>query len=92
MAVMMISELEGAGPEVLDGLREQGVFAKMKSAPGFLRHWSGTTDKGVCAIEMWESPEAHQAWFESTIKPILSPGADAAGYSYVHVLNQLQPS
>ncbi len=33
---------------------------------------------------------AHQAWFEGTVKPILPPGADA-GYSYVHVLGQVQP-
>jgi heme-degrading monooxygenase HmoA len=91
MAIMMITEQAGAGPELLDGLREQGLFDKMKSAPGFLGHWSGTTDKGLCAIEMWESPEAHQAWFEATIKPILPPGADE-GYSYVHLLYQVQPS
>ena len=91
MAVMIISEQAGAGPELLDALREHGVFDKMRSAPGFLGHWNGTTDKGVCVIEMWESPETHQAWFESTIKPILPPDADA-GYSYVHLLDQLQPS
>ena len=90
MAVMMISELEGAGPETLDGLREHGVFDKMRSAPGFLGHWSGTTDKGVCVLELWESSEAHRAWFEGTIKPILPPGASAA-FSYVHLLNQLEP-
>lgn len=90
MAVMMISELEGAGPEALEALRAQGVFDKMTSAPGFLGHWSGTTDKGVCVLELWESEDAHHAWFAGTIEPILPPGANAT-YSYIQVLNQLQP-
>jgi hypothetical protein len=91
MTIMMVSELAGAGPEVLDGLRALGVFDKMNSAPGFLGHWSGTTDNGICAIELWESPEAHQAWFDSTIKPNLPPGVEPPQF-YVHVLNQLRPS
>jgi hypothetical protein len=88
---MMISQLAGAGPELLDGLREQGVFDEMKSAPGFLGHWSGTTGEGLCVIEMWESPEDHQAWLEGTIKPRLPAGVEPPLF-YVHVLNQLQPS
>ncbi len=91
MAIMMISEQIGAGPEMFDMLRDHGAYDKMRSAPGFLGHWNGTTDTGVCVIEMWESPEAHQAWFENTIKPLLPPGADM-GHSYVHLLGQLQPS
>ncbi len=91
MAVMMVSELAGVGPEVLDRMRDLGVFDKMSSAPGFLGHWSGTTDKGICAIELWESPEAHRAWFEGTIKPNLPPGEEPPQF-FVQVLNQLQPS
>ncbi len=56
--------------------------------PGY---WNGTTDKGVCVIEMWESQEAHQSWFDANIRPILPPGADA-GFRYVQLLNQVQPS
>jgi hypothetical protein len=87
---MMITQLDGAGPELFDGLREQGVFDQMKSAPGFLGHWSGTTDKGLCVIELWESPEAHQAWLEGTIRPNLPPGVDPP-LVYVNVLNENPP-
>jgi hypothetical protein len=41
MAVIMISELPGAGPGFADVARQQGLFDKMKSAPGFMGHWSG---------------------------------------------------
>lgn len=54
MAITMVSELAGAGPGVLDGLRELGGFDKMNSAPGFPGHWCGTMDKGLCVIELWE--------------------------------------
>ena len=46
MAVIMISELPGAGPGFADVARQQGLFYKMKSAPGFMGHWSGATDTG----------------------------------------------
>lgn len=69
MAVIMISELPGAGPEFTDVARQQGLFDKTKSAPGFTGHWSGATDTGYRVFR--ESPEAHQAWLDSTVKPSL---------------------
>ena len=69
MAIIMISELPGAGPEFADVARQQGLFDQMKSAPGFMGHWSGTTDSGYRVFEVWESPEAHQAWLDGTVKP-----------------------
>ena len=38
MALIMISELPGAGPESADAARQQGLFDQMKSAPGFMGH------------------------------------------------------
>ena len=57
MAIIMISELPGAGPEFADVARQQGLFDQMKSAPGFMGHWSGATDSGYRVFEVWESPE-----------------------------------
>jgi hypothetical protein len=76
MAVIMISELPGAGPGFADVARQQGLFDKMKSAPGFMGHWSGATDTGYRVFEVWESPEAHQAWLDGTVKPSLPPRAE----------------
>ena len=36
MAIIMISELPGAGLEFADVARQQGLFDQMKSAPGFM--------------------------------------------------------
>jgi hypothetical protein len=54
MAVIMISELPGAGPGFANVARQQGLFDKMKSAPGFIGHWSGATDTGYRVFEVWE--------------------------------------
>ncbi len=53
MAIIMISELPGAGPEFADVARQQGLFDQMKSAPGFMGHWSGATDSGYRVFELW---------------------------------------
>ena len=82
MAIIMISELPGAGPEFADVARQQGLFAQMKSAPGFMGHWSGATDSGYRVFEVWESPEAHQAWLDGMVKPSLPPGAEPVAPAY----------
>ena len=92
MAVIMISDLPGVGPELVDVARQQGLFDKMKSAPGFKGHWSGTTDTGYRVVEVWESPAAHQAWYDGTVKPSLPPGAEPAEPVYVELLAEVQPS
>jgi heme-degrading monooxygenase HmoA len=71
MAIIMISELPGAGLEFADVARQQGLFDQMKSALGFTGHRSGATDSGYRVFEVWESPEAHQAWLDGTVKPSL---------------------
>ncbi len=92
MAVIMISELPGAGPGFVDVARQQGLFDKMKSAPGFMGHWSGATDAGYRVFEVWESPEAHRAWLDGTVKPSLPPGAEPVAPAYIELLAQIQPS
>lgn len=91
MAVIMISEFPGAGPELADVGRQLGLFDKMRSAPGFLGHWSGATDAGYRVVEVWESPEAHQAWLNGTVKPSLPPGAEPAAPAYIELLAEIKP-
>ena len=92
MAVIMISEIPGVGPEFVGFARQKGLFDKMKSVPGFLGHWSGATDSGYRVVEVWESAEAHQAWLEGTVKPSLPPGAEPVAPAYIELLAQIQPS
>ena len=91
MAVIMISDLPGTGPEIIDGMRQAGVLDRMKSAPGFKGHLGGTTDAGYRVIEVWDSREAWQAWFDGTIKPNLPPGATVDEPTFTELLAEIQP-
>ena len=75
MAIIMISELPGAGPEFADVARQQGLFDQMKSAPGFMGHWSGATDSGYRVFEVWESPEATSVAAALRFRHCRSPNA-----------------
>jgi hypothetical protein len=91
MAVIMIDDLPGVGPEIVEGMRQAGVLDRMKSAAGFKGHLSGTTDTGYRVIEVWESRKAWQAWFDGTIKPNLPPGAQADEPVFIDLLLEIKP-
>ena len=97
MAVIMISELPGAGPGFADVARQQGLFDKMKSAPGFMGHWSGATDTGYRVFEVRESPEVHQAWLDPVFahgislgEPAGSADVDVEEVQRVHLFDRCQ--
>jgi heme-degrading monooxygenase HmoA len=74
MAVMMNTEIPGADASFMDGMREAGVVDAIAKAPGFVSHASGVSPTGYQVVEVWESREAHQAWFDTHIAPNLPPG------------------
>jgi hypothetical protein len=71
LAVIMISELPGAGPEFADVARQQRLFDKTKSAPEFMRLWSGATDTGYRVVKVRERLRPTGAWLDGTVKPSL---------------------
>ena len=74
MAVIMNTEIAGADASVIDGMRAAGVVDAIPKAPGFVSHISGASSSGYRVIEVWESREAHQAWYDNHIAPNLPPG------------------
>ena len=42
-------------------------------------------------IEVWDSPEAFQAWFDGTIKPNLPPGVTVADPVFLDAYVEVQP-
>ncbi len=92
MAVIMVEELAGAGPEAAELIRRLGLLEKLRTAPGFLGHWSGTTSTGYRVVEVWDSAEAHQAWYDGSVKPNLPPGMEPAPPTYVDVILEARPS
>ena len=57
MAVIMVADLPGSGPELIDEMRQAGLIDRVKSAPGFKGSFSGTTDTGYRIVEVWDSRE-----------------------------------
>lgn len=73
MAVIMITEIPGADASFIDGMGAAGVVDALAKAPGFVSHISGASDSGYRVIEVFESRDAHQAWYDTHIARNLPP-------------------
>lgn len=85
MSVIMTSEVPGMDASLVDGLRAAGIPAAMAAFPGFVSHVSGATDSGYRVIEVWDSPEDHQAWYAQHVAPNLPSGVEAVSPDYVEL-------
>lgn len=89
MAVIMIAEAPGVDASFADGLRAAGVADAMVKAPGFVSHTSGASNSGYRVIEVWDSREAHQAWFDDHVAPNLPPDMGSIPVEYIDVVMSL---
>ena len=92
MAVIVIHDIPGGTPEMMEGARQAGIIDKLKAAPGFKGHWSGPTDSGYRVIERWESPDDWRAWYNSMVKPNMPPGVEAAEPTFIDLAEVIEPS
>ena len=83
MAVIMITELPGADAGIADGMKAAGVLDAIAKAPGFVSHVSGATQSGYRVVEVWDSAEAHQSWYEDQVAPSLPPGLEPTAPEYI---------
>ena len=73
MAVLMIGEVPTLTAEVYNGML-QGLKPSMLAANGFIAHAGGPSPAGGWrVVEMWESKEDGQAWFDEFVAPNLPP-------------------
>ena len=73
MAVLMIGEVPGMKEDVYAGMIG-ALTPVMRGSKGFISHAAGPTDTGWRVIEVWESAEDGDAFFETAVKPNLPPG------------------
>jgi len=85
MAVLMIGEVPNLTAEMYGGMLEQ-IKPSMLSAEGFIAHSGGPhPDGGWRVVEMWESQEAGDQWFDQNVAPNLPPGiVPSRSYSPLH--------
>lgn len=73
MAVLMIAEVPNLTEETYSGMLGQ-LRPLMQAAKGFIAHAGGPSPAGGWrVVEMWESEQDSEAWFDEHVKPNLQP-------------------
>ncbi len=73
MPVLMIGEVPNLTEEIYAGMIGQ-MTPLMRAAAGFISHAGGPSPSGGWrVVEMWESEEDGQKWFDDNVKPNLPP-------------------
>jgi hypothetical protein len=74
MPVLMIGEVPNLTEETYAGMVGQ-LMPLMRDSKGFISHAGGPNPNGGWrVVEIWESEEDGQAWFDENVKPNLPPG------------------
>jgi heme-degrading monooxygenase HmoA len=89
VTVIMIAEAPGVDATFANGLLEAGIADEMVKAPGFVSHSSGASSSGYRVVEVWESREAHRAWYDDHVAPNLPPGMGPIPAEYIDVVLSL---
>lgn len=76
MPVLMIGDVPGMTEDVYAGMVGQ-LAPVMREFKGFISHAGGPSPAGGWrVIEVWESEEDGERWFDENVKPNLPPGAE----------------
>jgi hypothetical protein len=73
MAVLMIGEVPTLTEEIYMGMVGQ-MAPLMQAHKGFISHVAGPSPSGgFRVVEVWETEEDGQTWFDENVKPNLPP-------------------
>ncbi len=73
MPVLMIGEVPNLTEEIYAGMVGQ-MEPLMRASKGFISHSGGPSPSGGWrVVEMWDSEEDAQTWFDANVKPNLPP-------------------
>jgi hypothetical protein len=73
MPVLMIGEVPNLTEEIYAGMIGQ-LMPLMRASKGFIAHAGGPNPTGGWrVVEIWESEEDGQSWFDDNVKPNLPP-------------------
>jgi heme-degrading monooxygenase HmoA len=71
MAVLVTSFVPGLSRQQYE--KTPAVLTdRLKAAPGFIAHYAWERGDGMDVVEIWESAEQHDDWFDNTVRPHLS--------------------
>jgi heme-degrading monooxygenase HmoA len=85
MPFIMFAEVAGADASFIEGMKAAGLVEELVKAAGFVSHISGAASTGYRVIEVWESRDDHQAWYDAHVAPNLPPGTEPVPYEYAEL-------
>ena len=89
MAIGVIFQAQGTTQAQYDQVRQQ-VLPDNQPAPGMIAHAAGPSENGFCVIEVWESQEAAQAFFEAKLGQALHAAKINVQPTFFEVINSIR--
>jgi heme-degrading monooxygenase HmoA len=90
MAVVMKMVAAGATPEQYDELNE-ALGVKDDAPDGLIMHMAGHTDDGMMVVDVWESAEKLQAFFDDRLGAALAASPMNPSEPEIHQLHNMIP-
>ncbi len=90
MPILAIFEAPGHTQAEYDRVRRR-VSPDNRLLPGMLSHAAGATDGGFCVVEVWESQEALQRFFEQTLRGPLQEAGLNVRPRFLPLVNTMEP-
>lgn len=91
MAIVMRMEAPGATIEQYEALNEVIGLDDDNAPDGLVIHVAGVTDDGIVVIDVWESEEKLNAFFDDTLGPALADSELEAGPPSISKLHNMIP-
>jgi hypothetical protein len=86
MTVLKQHHSAGISAEVYDQVAAVALPSQSK-ADGFVAHYAIVEDGGITVIEIWDSIDQHDAWFNEVVKPHLPLDTPDPKFAELHNSN-----
>jgi heme-degrading monooxygenase HmoA len=86
MTVLKQHHSPGMPAEAYDQVAVEAMPSQSK-ADGFVAHYAIVEDGGITVIEIWDSIDQHDAWFNEAVKPHLAPDTPEPRFTELHNSN-----
>jgi len=86
MTVLKQHHSSGMSAEMYDQVAAEAMPSQSK-AGGFVAHYAIVEDGGITVIEIWDSIDQHDAWFNEVVKPHLPPDTPEPTFAELHNSN-----
>jgi heme-degrading monooxygenase HmoA len=70
MATLTHSMVSGLKREQYDQIAAV-LIDKLKATSGFIAHYAWESEGGIHVVEIWDSAEQHDDWFDNNVRPHL---------------------